>query len=254
MCSSDLVAVQRRQLSITMTNDVFLAQFRQWVLDLRRLAARWPATGGCTLATAMELWLWTLNHLQKATDADCNRLYQSSRQGVCFPLADALCWLLAARAQLLDVLELQEKGPANPALADGLPGLLAFLASLSQVQCARAAGEVGRICAELVFGYNRHPSWEATAPETCFTTEELAALEGVIPGFAGAALAYAEVTEPTAPAPTKAGPCASLRGKEEFVRLRVKLDGCLTGARLAKDAAAEVLTKVTIPEALDYPV
>ena len=29
-----------------------------------------PGTGACTLATAMELWLWTFNHLQDATDAD----------------------------------------------------------------------------------------------------------------------------------------------------------------------------------------
>jgi len=33
-----------------------------------------------------------------------------------------------------------------------------------------------------------------------------------------------------------------------------KLDGCLTGCRLAKDRAAEALTKVMTREALDYPV
>ena len=54
-------------------------------------------------------------------------------------------------------------------------------------------------------------------------------------------------------APLKAGPCVKFTGLEEFVRLRAKLDGCLTGARLAKDRAAEALTKVMIPEALDYP-
>jgi hypothetical protein len=43
-------------------------------------------------------------------------------------------------------------------------------------------------------------------------------------------------------------------GLESFVRLRSKLDGCLTGARLAKDRAADALTQVMIPEALDYPV
>ena len=43
-------------------------------------------------------------------------------------------------------------------------------------------------------------------------------------------------------------------GLEDFVRLRAKLDGCLTGVRLAKDRAAEALTKVMIPEALDYPM
>ena len=42
--------------------------------------------------------------------------------------------------------------------------------------------------------------------------------------------------------------------RESFQRLRTKLDGCLTGSRLAKDRAAEALTKVMIPEALDYPM
>jgi hypothetical protein len=40
----------------------------------------------------------------------------------------------------------------------------------------------------------------------------------------------------------------------DFAALRVKLDACLTGARLAKDRAAESLSKVMIPEALDYPI
>jgi hypothetical protein len=43
-------------------------------------------------------------------------------------------------------------------------------------------------------------------------------------------------------------------GLETFTRLRSKLDGCLTGSRLAKDRAAEALTKVMTREALDYPV
>ena len=51
----------------------------------------------------------------------------------------------------------------------------------------------------------------------------------------------------------KAGPCVHFDGMDEFVRLRTKLDGCLTGCRLAKDRAAEALTQVMIPEALDYP-
>jgi hypothetical protein len=33
----------------------------------------------------------------------------------------------------------------------------------------------------------------------------------------------------------------------------MKLDGCLTGARLAKDRAAVALSKVMVREALDYP-
>jgi hypothetical protein len=54
--------------------------------------------------------------------------------------------------------------------------------------------------------------------------------------------------------PLKAGPCVKFAGLETFMRLRSKLDGCLTGCRLAKDRAAEALTKVMTREALDYPV
>jgi hypothetical protein len=42
-------------------------------------------------------------------------------------------------------------------------------------------------------------------------------------------------------------------GLEPFVNLRAKLDTCITGCRLAKDRAAESLTKVMTREALDYP-
>jgi hypothetical protein len=93
-----------------MTSDLFLAQFRIWILDMRRIAGDQPGTGACTLASAMQLWLWTLNHLQTARDADGAKLYQSARQGVTFPLADALCWLLAARCQILDLIELRIRG------------------------------------------------------------------------------------------------------------------------------------------------
>jgi len=39
-------------------------------LDLRGLAGERPGTGACALANAMRLWLWTLKHVQIATDAD----------------------------------------------------------------------------------------------------------------------------------------------------------------------------------------
>jgi hypothetical protein len=35
--------------------------------------------------------------------------------------------------------------------------------------------------------------------------------------------------------------------------MQSKLTCCLSGARLAKDRAAETVNKVMIPEALDYP-
>ena len=246
-------AVQRLQLSITMTNELFLTQFRQWILDLRRIAAERPHSGACALATAMKLWVWTLDHMQKATDADGSKLYHKSRQGVTFPLADALCWLLAARQFILDVIELEEKGPMNAALAEGLPGYVSFFTDLCHVQSARAAGEVGRICAELVSGYNRHPAWDDESCQACYSAEDLTSLEGIIPGIDGAARARSDVTEAGEAHPSKAGPCVKFNGLETFVQLRAKLDGCLTGSRLAKDRAAEALTKVMTREALDYP-
>ena len=247
-------AVQRLQLSITMTNELFLAQFGQWIADMRRLASERPGTGACTLASAMQLWLWTLHHIRSATDADGAKLYHKTRQGVTFPLADALCWLLAARQFILDVIELENKGAENPALADGLAGTVAFFTDLGHVQSARAAAEAGRICGELVHGYNRHPAWDETSCHACYCAAELEALEGIIPGIDGSARAYSDVSETDEAHPLKAGPCVKFAGLENFVRLRAKLDGCLTGCRLAKDRAAEALTKVMIREALDYPV
>jgi hypothetical protein len=226
---------------VTMVNELFLAQFQGWIGEMRAIASRRPGTGACTLATAMQLWLWTLTHLQQATDADGGKLYHGNRQGVTFPLADALCWLLASRIQILDVLELEARGPESPVLAEGLSGLLGFLTDLCHVQAARAAGEVGRVCAELVYGYNRHAAWDGgvgCGPDACDPLLTIGADDS------GA----------TMPAGPKAGPCTHFDGMEAFIRLRLKLDGCLTGVRLAKDRAATALTKVMIPEALDYPV
>ncbi len=198
-------AVQRRQLSITMTNELFLAQFRLWIKDLYAIATQRPGTGANALANAMELWLWTLEFLQKSKDAEGKALYHSQRHGVVFPFADALCWLLASRQQILDLLELEEKGPENPVVASGLAGFVNFFSDLCHVQAARSAGEAGRICAELVYGYQR----------------DLAAINA----------------DDTA-----------------FAALRHKADVSMAGARLFKDRAAAAVSKVMIPEALDYPI
>ena len=246
-------AVQRLQLSITMANPLFLAQFKQWIAELKRIASERPGTGACALGTAMKLWLWTLQHVQTATDAGGVKLYHKTRQGVTFPLADALCWLLAARQFILDVIELETKGAGNPTLTDGLAGTVAFFTDLCHVQAARAAGEVGRIAAEIVHGYNRHPAWDGAGCHTCYSAEELTALEGIMPGIDGSARAYADVAESGEAHPAKAGPCVKCDGLEGFVSLRAKLDTCLTGCRLAKDRAADSLTKVMTREALDYP-
>jgi alkylation response protein AidB-like acyl-CoA dehydrogenase len=245
-------AVQRRQLSVAMTNEVFLAQYTLWVDDMRRLATSHPGTGACTLATAMQMWLWTLQHLLHHTDDAGEKLYQRSRQGVSFPLADALAWVMAARQQILDTLELAARGAKAPAVAGQLAALVPFLTDLCHVQSARAAGEVGRISAELVFGYRRHLAWDAGA-SSCYVANEIDAIDEVIPGLAATARFYSDVIEIDGSHVEKAGPCANVVGLEPFVRMRTKMDACLTGARLAKDRAAAALTQVTIPESLGYP-
>src|SRR5512134_2483399 len=103
-------AVQRRQISVTMGNPLFLAQMKAWIRELRHVAAEHPGTGACALASAMELWKWSYRHLEGATDADGDRLLSSPRQGVTFKLADALAWLMASRMQILDVVRLAEEG------------------------------------------------------------------------------------------------------------------------------------------------
>jgi hypothetical protein len=243
-------AVQRRQLTVTMTSEVFLAEFRVWAREMRGIAAERPGTGACTLASAMQLWLWTLEHLQKATDPEGGKLYHGQRQGVTFALADALSWLLASRYQILDVLELEARGPEDAVAAEGLEGTVQFFHDLCHVQAAQAAGEVSRICGELVFGYNRHPQWDEEEHRSCFLVSELEEYEETIPGIIAMSV---DVLGADGSHPQKAGPCAGCAGSGEFLRMQSKLTMCLTGCRLAKDRAAETVSKVMIPEALDYP-
>jgi len=243
-------AVQRRQLTVTMTSELFLVEFRAWTAAMRRIASDRPGTGACTLASAMQLWLWTIHHLQKATDPGGNKLYHGQRQGVTFALADALCWLLASRAQILDVLELEAHGADDAVASEGLGGAVQFLSDLCHTQAAQAAGEVSRICAELVFGYNQHPAWSDETHKGCFLASELEEYEETMPGITAMAV---DVLAADGSHPLKAGPCADCAGSSEFLRLQSKLTTCLSGARLAKDRAADTVSKVMIPEALDYP-
>jgi alkylation response protein AidB-like acyl-CoA dehydrogenase len=243
-------AVQRRQLSVTMASEVFLAQFCNWTAQMRAIASYRPGTGACTLASAMQMWQWTINHLLKAVDAHGSKLYHGQRQGVTFALADALCWLVASRAQILDVLELEARGGDDPVAAEGLDGTVQFLSDLCHTQAAAAAGEVSRICAELVFGYNLHPCWDDKCHSNCFLARELEDLEETMPGISAMSV---DVLAEDGDHPLKAGPCATCDGTSDFLRMQNKLCSCLAGSRLAKDRAAETVSKVMIPEALDYP-
>jgi len=215
-------AVQRRQISMTMTNEVFLACYRNWIKELRVIADTHPDTGACVLASAMELWLWTLQHVQAAKDATGAKLFSGNRHGVVFPLCDALCWLLASRQQILDILELEAKGPQSATVAEGLAGYVNFFSDLAATQAASAAGQASRICAELVYGF--------TSPCCGGHDEGACCCSGKQDGT------------------------GKLAGTvEAFAKLRTQVDTCLAGTRLAKDRAADALAQVMIPEALDYP-
>jgi alkylation response protein AidB-like acyl-CoA dehydrogenase len=143
-------ALQRRQVSAAMINDGFLSEFRRWTEEMNRLAGRLPRTGIRCLAAGMRLWHWTMDQLQQQTDTRGARLYCDARQGVTFPMADVLCWLLAARALTLDVLELEKSGRKGGATLS----VLSFFSDLSTIASVHAAGCVGQTCAGLLFGYN----------------------------------------------------------------------------------------------------
>lgn len=246
-------SVQRRHLAATMTNEIFLAQIRAWIKEMREIASTHPGTGACTVATAMEIWSWTINYLKTAKDADGLKMYNATRQGVSFPIADSLCWILSARALILDVLELEAKGPQNPNIAGALDGYLSFYFNLAHIHSAKAASISSGLCAEVLYGYRRHPSWDNASTACCFDCGEPQALETYMAGFSSAVNDSLEVRSTKGEHPVKAGPCATSAGLEKFAALRSKLDRCLTGARLAKDIAADALTKCMIPESLDYP-
>lgn len=193
----------------------FLALLPDWVRELRNAALLQPQSGACTVATALELWSWTWNHLHQ-------------NEAVVEDLAEAVCPLLAARCLALEVAS-----EASPQLRR----------DLSHTFAARSAARAGAVCAELVFGYRRHLVWGAEGCATCYDREELDGLEGFIPGIAG--YAGVDVLEADGSHPAKAGPCVRFDGLEPFLRLRRKLDGCLTGARTARDRAGNALSEVS---------
>lgn len=224
-----------------MTGEQFVSQVGAWMTEMRQVALDRPGTGACTLASSMDLWLWTLRHLRKAKDPDGRPLVSEARYAVTGPMAEALGWLMAARSQVLDVVRLEaDGGPGNPGGAD----FVQFMSDLCHAQTARAASEVGRICAELVHGYNRHPAWDAGGAACCLAAADLAAFEQVIPGIESTAGSYEDVIEADGRHAAKAGPCVHFPGLDEFARLRAKLDACLTGSHLARARAAASLARV----------
>ncbi len=222
---SDGAPVPAERLLGAVTSPAFLEMVPRWARELREIAATRAETGACTVSTAMQLWTWTVKYFTAASSPHPSAMAE---------LAEAFCPLLAARCRILEIAAGTRVGA----------GGAHFAADVCHVHAARAAAAAGTTCAELVFGYRRHLAWDAEGCATCYGGDELDELEGLIPGIASEARAHDDVVEADGSHAAKAGPCARFDGVETFTRLRARLDGCLTGARLARDRAAAALPQV----------
>jgi len=210
----------------TVETSEFLSLLPGWIREMREAASSHPGTGACTIGSALQLWLWTMKHVRSGEGPREEVAQQAMDE-----LAEALCPLLAARCLALEIAA----APSSPSSE------AALRSDLCHTHAAHAAMEVSATCAEIVFGYRRHLRWDAEGCGTCYCADELDELESWMPGIASGARAAGDVIEADGSHPMKAGPCARFDGVDAFTRLRTRLDGCLTGARLARDRAAAAL-------------
>jgi hypothetical protein len=145
-------AVQRRQISETMGNAVFLAQLEAWAKELGGCQCSFT-NGGNALAAALRLWAWTRAFAAGAKDANGKKLGTSQRHGVVFPMADALAGLMAARSFAADVKHLCKNGMAHPVVGPELEGYLNTFNDLLGTISGSVAGEAIRVCADVVYGF-----------------------------------------------------------------------------------------------------
>lgn len=221
--SSEKADAVRSHLTALLRTPQFDALLSLWVRELREVASARPETGACTLASALELWSWTLEHFRTGEFSAAPFAASAIDE-----LSEKLAPLVAARCLAIELVATR--------LADA-----ELRSDLSRLQAARTAAATGATCAELVFGYRRHLVWDAEGCATCWSGEDLDELEALMPGIASGARMNADVLEADGSRPRKAGPCVRFDGVEAFTRLRSRLDGCLTGARIARDRAAAAI-------------
>lgn len=145
-------AVQRRQISETMANPVFLAQVEAWAKAGEACPCA-AENGAKAISAALRLWAWTQNFAKTAKDANGKRLGASQRHGVVFPLADALAGLMAANSFREDIKFLALNGADHPVVGPELQGYLNTFNDLLGTVAADVAGEAGKICAGVVYGF-----------------------------------------------------------------------------------------------------
>ena len=145
-------AVQRRQISETMANPVFLAQVEAWAKAGEACPCA-AENGAKAISAALRLWAWTQNFAKTAKDANGKRLGASQRHGVVFPLADALAGLMAANSFREDIKFLALNGADHPVVGPELQGYLNTFNDLLGTVAADVAGEAAKICAGVVYGF-----------------------------------------------------------------------------------------------------
>ncbi len=145
-------AVQRRQISETMANPVFLAQVEAWAKAGEACPCA-AENGAKAISAALRLWAWTQNFAKAAKDANGKRLGASQRHGVVFPLADALAGLMAANSFREDIKFLALNGADHPVVGPELQSYLNTFNDLLGTVAADVAGEAGKICAGVVYGF-----------------------------------------------------------------------------------------------------
>jgi hypothetical protein len=224
--SKDDAAAPER-LRDAVTTPEFMALLPALVRELRQVASAHPGTGACTVASALELWAWTMRSFRTG---EMSQNEAGSR--AVDELSDAIAPLLAARSLALEVAA--KAAAKTPAEAE-------LWTDLCHAYSARVSAAAGSTCAELVFGYRSHLTWDEAGCATCYTADQLEEMEALMPGMSS--VAGVDVIEADGSHPSKRGPCVRFDGVDTFIRLRNKLDGCLTGARLAKERAAVAVSR-----------
>ena len=208
----------RDRLADAILSPEFPALLRGWTRELRETASSWPDSGACTVATALKLWSWTLDHFRGGDGTNVQIVDE---------LLEAFCPLVAARCLAVE------------ATGDGVRSRL----DVSHLYAAHQSALASATCTELVYGYRRHLVWDVEGCSTCYIGEDVDDLEAIMPGIASGARSNIDTIEADGTHPAKRGPCANSHGLEMFTRLRNRLDACLTGARIAKDRAATALAR-----------
>ena len=152
-------SLQRRGLAASMAAPTFKSRLAAWTAEAEEIGA---------LRASLALLGWTLGFLQRM------HLLTDARQSVGFPLADALCRLLAARALAADVCSLRAAG--DPASG--------FFKDLSVAESAAAGSMVAQICTTAIFGY-AGPDGPAEE-DLCSFSSLRAAVDSSLAGLPGA--------------------------------------------------------------------